>query len=111
VAGGIWARERYEWTDTSIRGTVLESNVFKRGTWELRVEPYGRGGSRVTIVNDRVPKGKGLLFAPMMMVAGKKMLAGHLRTTLALIAQQPAGPALHGEDDRRRDRGGVEVDK
>ena len=91
VAGGIWARERYEWTHDSIRGTVIDSNVFKRGTWELRTEPNGRGGSRITVINNRVPKGKGLLFAPMMLVAGKKMLTGHLQKTLTLIAQQPAG--------------------
>ncbi len=88
VAGGIWARERYEWADTSIRGTVVDSNVFRRGTWELRAEPDGRGGSRITVVNDRVPKGRGLMFAPMMMVAGRKLLSGHLRKTLALIAEQ-----------------------
>jgi Polyketide cyclase / dehydrase and lipid transport len=91
VAGGIWARERYEWTESSIRGTVLESNVFKGGTWELRAEPAGRGGSRVTVVNNRSPKGKGLMFAPIMRLRGSTILAGHLRKTLALLEQQPPG--------------------
>src|SRR5438309_11245818 len=40
VMGGIWARERYDWsTPGLVRGTVLDSNVFARGIWELRVEP------------------------------------------------------------------------
>jgi hypothetical protein len=93
VAGGIWARERYEWSGNSIRGTVVDSNIFKGGTWELRAEPDGQGGSRVTVVNDRTPKGKGLLFAPMMRLRGKKLLAGHMQRTLALIEQEASGAA------------------
>jgi len=89
TAGGIWARERYEWSDAAIRGTVVDSNVFKSGTWDLRVEPNGSGGSRVTVVNDRVPKGKGLMFAPVMRVMGAKILAGHLRKTLDIIGETP----------------------
>ena len=58
-------------------------------TWELRAEPSDSGGSRITVVNDRVPKGKGLLFAPMMLLSGKRMLAGHLRKTLALLEEAP----------------------
>jgi hypothetical protein len=89
IAGGIWARERYEWSGNAVRGTVVDSNIFRSGTWELRAEPNGRGGSRITVVNDRRPKGKGLMFAPMMMLTGKKLLAGHLQKTLGLIAADP----------------------
>ena len=93
IAGGIWARERYEWSADTIRGTVVESNVFKGGTWELRAEPDGEGGSRITVVNDRRPKGKGLMFAPLMMLRGRKILAGNLQKTLALIEKEPTGAA------------------
>ena len=89
VAGGIWARERYEWSGNSVRATVVDSNVFKDGTWELRAEPDERGGSRVTVVNNRRPKGKGLLFAPIMMLRGEKILAGNLQKTLVLLGQEP----------------------
>lgn len=89
IAGGIWARERYEWTADTIKGTVLDSNIFKGGTWELHVEPKQGGGSLVTVVNNRRPKGKGLAFAPMMLINGKRLLAGHLRKTLELIEAQP----------------------
>jgi hypothetical protein len=86
VAGGIWARERYEWSGNSIRGTVVESNVFRDGTWDLRADPRPGGGSSVTVVSARRAKGKGFLFAPVMLIRGRKMLAGHLRTTLDRVS-------------------------
>lgn len=96
VAGGIWARERYEWSGNTIRGTVIDSNIFKSGIWELHAEPAPNGGSLVTVVNDRQPKGKGLLFAPMMMLNGKRLLEGHLRKTLDLIEAQGATTTADG---------------
>jgi hypothetical protein len=89
TAGGIWARERYEWSGNTIRGTVIESNIFKSGTWELRADPKPGGGSTVTVINDRRPKGKGLVFAPVMLIRGRKMLAEQLRTTLGALEQEP----------------------
>ena len=90
VAGGIWARERYEWSGNSFRGTVLESNVFRDGTWDLRADPRPAGGSTVTVINDRRPKGKGLLFAPVMIVRGRKILADNLRKTLDILEHAPS---------------------
>jgi Polyketide cyclase / dehydrase and lipid transport len=91
VMGGIWARERYDWSAPGVvRATVLESNVFAGGTWELRVEPNGDGGSRIHVVNDRRPKGKGRIAAVMMALVGKKMLTSHLQTTLAILEREPA---------------------
>jgi len=88
--GGIWARERYEWsTPGVVRATVLDSNVFASGTWELRAEPNGQGGSRIHIVNDRKAKGKGRIAAVMMSLIGKKMLTGHLKKTLAILEREP----------------------
>jgi hypothetical protein len=91
VMGGIWARERYDWsTPGLVRGTVIDSNIFAGGIWELRAEPNGRGGSRVTIVNDRKPKGKGKVSALMMRFVGKGLLTRHLQRTLAILeAEQP----------------------
>jgi hypothetical protein len=92
--GGVWARERYEWSEpNTVRATVSESNIFRDGMWELRVEPNGSGGSRVHVVNDRRPKGKGLLVAPFMLLGGKKFLTQHLRRTLGIIEAQEASPA------------------
>jgi hypothetical protein len=88
IAGGIWARERYEWSGNRVVGTVQDSNIFKSGTWTMTVDPLPNGGSRITVVNDRVPRGKGWLFRPMMLLVGKKMLAGHLEKTLEIVRQQ-----------------------
>ena len=47
--GGIWARERYDWSDPHlVVARVLDSNIFRSGSrWELRVRPVLAGGSRV----------------------------------------------------------------
>jgi hypothetical protein len=91
IMGGIWARERYEWSANRIVGTVLDSNVFSSGTWTLTVEPLGTG-SRVHVVNDREPKGKGRVSAFLMRFAGKRILTDSLRKTLDLIRdEKPPG--------------------
>jgi hypothetical protein len=91
VMGGVWARERYEWSGDTVTGTAGESNVFQPGgTWQMRVQPSGNG-SRITIVNDRKPKGpKGKTAALMMSVVGKKVLSSHLQKTLEIIAKDEA---------------------
>jgi hypothetical protein len=88
--GGFWERVRYDWTTPGVvRSTVLESNVFASGTWELRVEPAPGGGSRVSVVNDRRTKGfKGGAFAVMMALVGRRFFGGHLRKTLAAVERQ-----------------------
>jgi hypothetical protein len=94
VMGGIWARERYDWsTPGVVRATVLDSNVFASGTWELRAEPNGEGGCRIRVVNDRRPKGKGRIAAVMMSLVGKKVLASHLQKTLAILEREPVATA------------------
>ena len=84
--GGFWERMRYDWsTPGLVRATVLDSNVFTAGTWELRAEPAPGGGSRVSVVNDRATKGKGKLFAVMMTLVGKRFFTRSLRRTLAAV--------------------------
>jgi hypothetical protein len=82
--GGIWARERYEWSGNRVVGTMLESNVFSSGTWTLTSEPRD-GGSHTTVVFDRRFKGKGYVFLPMVLLAGKRMFTAHLEKTLDAI--------------------------
>jgi hypothetical protein len=52
--GIVWERLRYDWsTPGSIRGTVIDSNLFWPGsTWELHVTPISTG-SRVEIIAQR----------------------------------------------------------
>lgn len=90
IMGGIWARERYDWsTPGTVRATVQESNVFRAGgTWEIRVRPTDRGGSRIELARDRRGKGlKGKLMEAMFAVAGRKVLTSGLQQTLDILAQ------------------------
>ncbi len=52
IAGGVWTRERYEWSVPGVvRATVQDSNIFRSGFWEMRASSVG-GGSRIEIVQD-----------------------------------------------------------
>jgi hypothetical protein len=90
--GGIWAREHYEWSGNRVVGRMLDSNVFSSGTWTLTSEPLD-GGSRTTVVFDRRFKGKGYIFLPMVLLAGKRMFTAHLKKTLdAIRYSDPEAP-------------------
>jgi hypothetical protein len=87
VLGGIWARERYDWSvPGEVRAAVQDSNVWHRGgTWTLLAEPGTDGGSRLTVIRDRRAKNaKGILLEGLMQVAGARMLASELRKAPAL---------------------------
>ena len=87
VFGGIWARERYDWsTPGSVRATVQDSNVWHPGgTWTLRAEPGSNGGSRLTVIRDRRARtAKAGLLEGLMRIAGARMLASELRKAPAL---------------------------
>jgi hypothetical protein len=90
VMGGVWARERYDWSTGRVRAEVVESNIFKPGSsWELRVRPGKDGGSDIEWISDRQMKGlKGGLTALIMKPLGKKLLAKNLATTLAILERQ-----------------------
>jgi len=91
VVGGIWARERYDWsTPGMIRAEVQASNVFRPGSsWELHVRPRGAGGgSSVEWLSRRQVHGlKGQVLGLMLRLAGRRTLSGSLRRTLALIEE------------------------
>jgi hypothetical protein len=89
--GGIWARERYEWsTPGTVTGTVQESNIFQPGgTWEIRVRPTAHGASSVELVRDRKGKSlKGKVLETMLAIAGRKILLKALQPTLDILAQE-----------------------
>jgi hypothetical protein len=83
--GGIWAKERYAWSPGHVKATVIDSNIFKSGVWEMKVTPRDGGGSRIEILNHRKVKGKGLLVAPVLMLAGKRILTKALNDTLDVL--------------------------
>lgn len=94
VLGGIWARERYEWSEPGVvQATIQESNFWHPGgTWTLRAEPAPDGGSRLTVIRDRRAKnGKARLLEGLMRVVGARMLAAELRKAPALgIVRDPS---------------------
>jgi hypothetical protein len=93
VMGGIWARERYDWsTPGVVRAEVEESNIFRPGSsWELRVRSSRGGGSELEWISDRQTKGaKGAILALMMKPLGRKILGQNLAKTLSILERQPA---------------------
>lgn len=86
--GGIWAKERYEWSPGEIRATVMDSNVFKSGTWEMRISPRD-GGSHIDVVNRRQPKGaKGRLVTAPLALIGQRVLKKDCEKTLDILREQ-----------------------
>ena len=92
--GYVWERLRYDWSKAgSVRGTVLDSNLFKPGsTWELYAEP-SKGGSRVDILAVRHLAGfKGRLLTPMFPLGlAKSTVAAHLRHFLSKVEEFERG--------------------
>ena len=88
--GYVWERLRYDWSDpNALRGTVIESNLFKPGsTWELWATPDA-GGSRVEIRAVRHLRGRGWLLAPFFLplpaVSAAATVREHLRHFLASV--------------------------
>lgn len=87
ILGGIWARERYDWSEPGVvRATIQDSNVYRPGgTWELRAEAVP-GGSRVSVVNDRRPRGlRGRVLAAMLVLMGSRELPRTFGLTLGRL--------------------------
>lgn len=87
VFGGIWARERYDWSEPGIvQATIQESNCWHPGgTWRLRAEPAPGRGSRLTVTRDRRAKnGRARALEALMRIAGARILASELRKAPAL---------------------------
>jgi hypothetical protein len=94
--GPFWERLRYDWSEPgSIKGVVLDSNIFKPGsTWEITAAAAD-GGTRVAVTMVRNFKGlKGRLVGPIMVRTGlaKRTSAAHLRHFLAQLETQGSEP-------------------
>ena len=87
VLGGIWARERYDWsTPGVVTATIQDSNLWRPGgTWALKAEALPGVGSRLTVVRDRRAKTlKARLLEGALRIAGSRMLAAELRKAPAI---------------------------
>lgn len=104
MLGGIWARERYDWSMPGVvRATIQDSNVYRPGgTWELRAVPSAGGsGSRVSVVNDRRPRGlRGYVLAAMLHLLGRRELPRALRLTLDRLESSPQYARLDNAEVR-----------
>jgi hypothetical protein len=79
--GIVWERLRYDWSQPgALKGTVIDSNLFKPGsTWEMRARADG-DGSVVEVVAVRHLAGRGRFIAPVFPLGlAKKTVAEHLR--------------------------------
>jgi hypothetical protein len=88
--GVVWERLRYDWSDPqALRGTVVDSNLFRPGsTWELWATPEN-GGSRVEIRADRHLRGRGLLLYPFFPTGNAaSTVRDHLKHFLAHIPRE-----------------------
>jgi len=92
VLGGIWARERYDWSTAGVVTIrILESPFFRTGTtttWQVSPTP---SGCRVDVDLHRIARSpRGLLVGVLVQLMGKRRFAAELRTVLARLAAEPA---------------------
>lgn len=90
--GYVWERLHYDWSQPgSVKGTVIDSNIFKPGsTWEIRATPTDKG-STVEIIGVRRLRGfKGWLLAPLFPLSlAKSDVADYLRQFVAVLEDEP----------------------
>src|SRR5829696_5594738 len=85
----VWARERYEWSDSRVVGTTQDSNVWQPGgTWTLTVQPH-EGGCHIRMVLDPLSKSTGRLFFFPLSLFGRQTLKKNLQKTLHVLPSQP----------------------
>jgi len=100
--GPVWERLRYDWSQPgTVKGTVIDSNIFKPGsTWEIRATPT-RSGSRVEVIGVRHLRGvRGRMLAPLFPLGlARQEVAAHLRHFLSKVESDFPPPV-------RQERGG-----
>ena len=93
VAGGVWGRERYDWSEPGIvRLTLVESPSFvPRTVIEYRVSGLPDGRCRVSVDFHRIARGwRGRLVGVVVQLAGARRFSGDLRETLARLGSPAA---------------------
>jgi len=94
--GHMWERLRYDWSQPgSVRGVVVDSNLFRPGsTWEIHASP-SNGGSRVEVRAVRHLKGvKGRLLYPLFPLGlARRIVADHVRHFLGYVERHPTAAA------------------
>lgn len=90
VLGGVWARERYDWSEPGrVTLTLLESPDFQPGTLiTYRVSDRADGGCHVVVDFQRIAASpRGRLVGAVVQLAGVGRFGRDLRETLARLAR------------------------
>ncbi len=93
IFGGVWARERYDWSEPGVvRLTLQEAVDFTPGTVTVyRVTPGPDGGCHVAVDFRRIAKSpRGRLVGVLVSLAGRRRFAGELREALDRLGRLPA---------------------
>jgi len=89
VLGGIWARERYDWSDPGVvRLRLLEAADFRPGTLtEYRVASLPDGGCHVSVDLERIATSlRGRFVGTVVQLTGVRRFTNDLRVTLDRLA-------------------------
>jgi len=92
VLGGLWARERYDWSRPGrITLTLLESPDFRRGTQvDYRVREVAGGGCHVAVDFQRIAASpRGRLVGAVIQLTGVRRFGRDLGETLDRLARLP----------------------
>ena len=93
VLGGVWARERYDWSEPGlVRLTLVEAADFRPGSViEYRVTPRPDGGCHVAVDFQRIAASlRGRVVGVAVQLGGARRFAADLRVTLDRLARAGA---------------------
>jgi hypothetical protein len=96
VFGGVWARERYDWSEPGVvRLRLVEAVDFKPGTEIVyRVTSRPDGGCHVAVDFQRIAASlRGRLVGFLVQLAGARRFAADLRVTLDRLDRSERPPA------------------
>ena len=93
VLGGVWARERYDWSEPGIvRLRLVDALDFRPGTViEYRVTPLADGGCHVAVDFQRIAASlRGRVVGIGVQLGGARRFTADLRVTLDRLARAGA---------------------
>jgi len=93
VLGGVWARERYDWSEPGlVRLRLVEAADFRPGTLvEYRVTARPDGGCHVVVDFQRIATSlRGRFVGVVVQLTGPRRFGADLRETLERLARSPS---------------------
>ena len=93
IFGGVWARERYDWSEPGIvRLRLVDAIDFRPGTViEYRVTPNADGGCHVAVDFQRIARSlRGRIVGLLVQLAGPRRFSADLRATYERLARLDA---------------------